>query len=253
MRTSLLLLLILTIVTISFAEPSQFGNAYRLLNKKNAIGAINTLKQRVASNEATPGEWELFSIATWNAYGEDSLGSALRTATAAYRYAPTKDHKALVDWFQQKISNRIEGIPEMILIKVIRNAFLSIPALVLSGLMALGVLITFGWWLFRSFLHLNLQSKLNKIIPSVGIGMFVIILGLSIWRYEWITNPMAYVTQTGVSVFQKPDFSSKEIGSISTGTEVKPLSTFGKWQEVRLADGRTGWIQSNVLEYLVLD
>ncbi len=239
---------------LAIASNSEFNEAHKLLSQKNTMGAVALLKQHVASGVATPGEWSLYSIAMWNSFGDDSLGSAIRAATAAFRLAPTTENRQLLEWLQQKVTNRVEGIPEIALFKFLRNLLLTVPIWLYAILINLGIIIVFSWWYFKSH-PVNKSLSMVHHYTFLSIGVVILFVGLltSIWRYNSITNQVAFVTESGVSLFQKPDFSSKEIGSISTGTEVKPLNTFGRWQEVRLSDGRVGWVQGSILEYLILD
>jgi uncharacterized protein YgiM (DUF1202 family) len=53
--------------------------------------------------------------------------------------------------------------------------------------------------------------------------------------------------QENMVLHQGPDSQSPEIDHISKGERIKKLDEIGRWMEVVLPDGTSGWVQSDNL------
>lgn len=58
----------------------------------------------------------------------------------------------------------------------------------------------------------------------------------------------AVVMQSVVSVKSSPDASSKDLFILHSGTKVNLLDSLGGWYEVRIADGKRGWLECGSVE-----
>jgi uncharacterized protein YgiM (DUF1202 family) len=59
---------------------------------------------------------------------------------------------------------------------------------------------------------------------------------------------MVELTQD-VVLHEGPNAGSPNVGTLTAGdpTRVRLLQTQGEWRQIRTADGRTGWVQTNNL------
>ena len=52
------------------------------------------------------------------------------------------------------------------------------------------------------------------------------------------------------SIKSEPNVSSQQVFVIHAGTKVSVLDQLDEWNKIKLADGKTGWIQKNELKLL---
>ena len=67
-------------------------------------------------------------------------------------------------------------------------------------------------------------------------------------RNMLIKRSEAIVMDSAVSIKSSPDRSATELFVLHEGTKVTIGEAIDGWAEVRIADGRKGWIESNRIE-----
>ena len=111
-------------------------------------------------------------------------------------------------------------------------------------------LITLGLWLvlipaslFYWFKHGGRQGKLAfYIFLSAGI-LFILAAGWTIDRYRIVTQARIVVMAGESQVHSAPVESSKTLFILHEGMEGKLQEETDGWIEIKLADGKIGWIQ----------
>ena len=93
-------------------------------------------------------------------------------------------------------------------------------------------------------------------MPKKFKGLFQTIL--VVWAFVFIiwvnkiylfeTEKHGIILTTTVTVYSEPAENTTELFVIHEGTKVKILRPSGDWLEVRLIDGKTGWLKNNVLD-----
>ncbi len=124
-----------------------------------------------------------------------------------------------------------------------------------SGNYAAISLLTFVFSLLAVALYLFSKSKKRKIIGfSAGIVFFIfaaISFVFSQKRYTEQTKlDTAIVFAESVSVKSAPDNSATELFIIHEGLKVGISEQQGNWTEIRLEDGRAGWLTATSLKVL---
>jgi tetratricopeptide (TPR) repeat protein len=117
--------------------------------------------------------------------------------------------------------------------------------------------------LARTFLILGFGIALFYLLwrfgPNSGRMLFrtlmiicVICYGISGLWYGWRVSldrqPSAIVTTTKTDIFSAPDDLSKQLFSLHEGTKVRCGEQLAGWVNIRLMDGRTGWIQRAAID-----
>ncbi len=67
-------------------------------------------------------------------------------------------------------------------------------------------------------------------------------------RRAWLDRTEAIVLSSAVSVKSSPDRSATDLFVLHEGTLVKCGEELGDWQEVRLSDGKKGWLEKRHIE-----
>ena len=61
-------------------------------------------------------------------------------------------------------------------------------------------------------------------------------------------NPYSIVTVANVTAKSEPSSAGGDVFSIHEGTKVRVMESLNKWDKIRLADGKIGWIPSEAAE-----
>lgn len=221
----------------SYVKSNQIEKAYQLLNL-------------IPSTDYSANDFQLRGLILWNLYSYDSLGFALLNSEKAYRMSPTEDRSKQLQWLHSKVKENVNDIDGFLLFQVIHNLIIRTPVLFYTIMLFVVTFVYVSTWIkVRILASLFKSSKVKLKLQVLSIVSAIIILFATGWRYNWSKSPIGYTIQSAVTLFSKPSFSEKEVTTLSTGVKVTKLSEFGNWVEVKLPDGRKGWIQSKVVTF----
>lgn len=152
---------------------------------------------------------------------------------------------------RSRILDRIEAIPPFFLkrwMKSIQDLFSSDGWAIISITSFLLMLLLASLFLYSRRLGLRRSGFwLGILMLFVSVASF----GFSRSQKEEITqNPYAIVFSPSVTALSEPNAGSAELFVIHEGLKVKMLDQKGDWQEIRLSDGKTGWVKTGDLEQL---
>ena len=109
--------------------------------------------------------------------------------------------------------------------------------------------------LFIGCLTLFLFSKwmrLKKIGFYTGIFLLVLVVFANVFAWSQkkalITRDVAIIFAPTITIKSSPDVSGTDLFVLHEGTKVQIKSTLGEWYEIRLEDGKEGWIPQKELE-----
>ena len=104
-----------------------------------------------------------------------------------------------------------------------------------------------------SFLNLLAQRlslrKIGFYLMTVTALLFVVTTAFA-WseRNMLVERSEAIIMNSAVSIKSSPDRSATELFVLHEGTKVTIGETIDGWAEVRIADGRKGWIEQERIE-----
>ena len=143
-----------------------------------------------------------------------------------------------------RIIDKIEPIPQLF-IKVWWNDVLNLLGL---NMYAWITLIFFMVLTFLIAVNILRIRKMNKIIWIVA-SIFLLVLILFINKaYIFETIQFGIILSDKVSIVSEPNISGTEMFILHEGTKVQKLRKLGDWLEIKIADGKTGWLKSETLE-----
>ena len=107
--------------------------------------------------------------------------------------------------------------------------------------------------LYILFYYANLSiAKRWSFIGSI-LALFICIIAIVfayIQRRDFKDLQPAIIFAEESSIKSEPNASSQQIFVIHAGTKVNVLDQLDEWNKIKLADGKTGWIQKNELKLL---
>jgi len=188
-----------------------------------------------------------------NAYYKlDSLALARVNYERARRFL--KNDRALQDnlkLLKMRLVDKIQTPPRLIL-SVWWNALLGLFSIktlswIVVGLFWLTLLLA---GLRQYFLKRRRQERFKTFfITLLFIFIFLgLVLAQKIYRNE--TQKFAVVLKPKVTLFAEPNRNGTEVFILHSGTEVKINRSNGRWLEVMLIDGKTGWLERKFLEII---
>ncbi len=219
----------------------------RLYKDGEYAGAVDAYK-RVLESGWVSGQ-VLFNMG--NAYYKlGQIGPAILNYERAQKLMPqNSDIRYNLKMAQARTVDRIEAPPRLPiwnLLDSLRDLFS--PALVAWTTWILAVITALLFGLSLIVKHLLARSAL-RIIMWVFLGVFIISGSLLGLRIAEANGPAKAVIMTEkVIVRSAPDPAAKEVFHLHEGTTVTIVKVLDTYREVRLIDGRQGWLPVNVLE-----
>lgn len=271
------IILILSLLCISYSYAQEAEQAV-----ESAEQAASTVEQRVAQPmAATPTQmWEqanaaynsgdyssalklyeaiqtegLHSAALYynmaNAYFKmDELAESILYYNRALRLAPAdEDIRHNLEYAESMTKDSIEKIPEFILttwVRAVRGAFSSTAWSVLS----LVLLATSLAMMLVYLLAQRLSLRKVGFYVMMTAGVLFILTTIFAWgegRMD-VEHREAVVMNSAVSIKSSPDRAATELFVLHEGTKLVIGATIDGWAEVRIADGRKGWIEESRIE-----
>ena len=159
--------------------------------------------------------------------------------------------KENLDLLKYKLVDKIPQPPVFFLFKW-RDAVLDvIPVNIQSWLLVLLfaiLLVALAWR--RHMLRRGEVSK-GRFFLVISVVVFLFFSAVYLQKIYFLeTDIHAVILKPMVTVYAEPNTAGTEVFVLHEGTKVKILRTNGNWQEIRLSDGKTGWIQIKNLEII---
>jgi tetratricopeptide (TPR) repeat protein len=183
-------------------------------------------------------------------FKQEKLGEAILYYNKALRLAPAdEDIRHNLEYAEQMTRDSIEEIPEFILttwVRAVRGALSSTVWCVLS----LVLLVVSLSMMLVYLLAQRLSLRKTGFYVMVVAGVLFILTTIFAWsegRMD-VEHREAVIMNSAVSIKSSPDRAATELFVLHEGTKVVIGETISGWAEVRIADGRKGWIEESRIE-----
>ena len=241
--------------TLVYAVPAGvFANSDSLYQRGNELyqegeyeQALESYRKIILSGEESPGLYYNMGNA---AYRSNSIGYAILYYEKALKLDPSHgDARHNLDFVSQYVVDTFEEVPEFflrtwssMLVKSLTEKSWSILALALF-LLLLGSLLIY---LFSKRL---LLKKSGFFTALVALLLFLVSLLSAISSHRDIIRPdSGIILSPSVVVRSTPSESGTELFILHEGTRVKINEQISGWQNIRVVDGREGWIGAGDFE-----
>lgn len=186
-----------------------------------------------------------------NAYFKrEQIALALLNYNRALRLSPgDEDVRHNLEFAEQSTRDSIEQIPEFFLSTWMRSlrSLLSGNAWTVLSLVLLALTLAMA----LQFLLAQRLSMRKVGFYAMGVlGVLFLLTTSFAWsaRSEATQRREAIIMSSSVSIKSSPDATSTELFVLHEGTKVRVGEVMDGWAEVRIADGRKGWIEINRIE-----
>lgn len=185
-------------------------------------------------------------------FKQERLGEAILCYNRALRLAPGNDDvRYNLEVAEARTKDTIERLPEFFVKGWIRSLrrTMGCTAWSLVSLAALAVLLA-GVLLFLLAQRLTLR-KAGFYGTLAALLIFVVTTLFAVAeRREMAANDEAVIMVSSTAVKSSPDRSSTDLFVLHEGTKVRIDEQIDDWCEIRIADGKKGWIERRKIEII---
>ena len=147
--------------------------------------------------------------------------------------------------------DRVDEIPEFFLLSTFRRFIYALNGNVWAIISAIMFFVAMSAFLF---FFLSSKSGLRRSGFYAGV---ILILFSAVTLYfacasfkNLTTHDSAVIMQSTVTLKGSPSENSSELYIVHEGTKVQVLDKVDNWYEVRLTDGKKGWVKRDVFELI---
>lgn len=180
-------------------------------------------------------------------FKQEKLGEAILYYNKALRLAPAdEDIRHNLEYAEQSTKDSIEQIPEFFLTTWVKSArsILSSDGWTILSLIILFITLTAA--LFYLLAQRLTTRKVGFYTMALGAILFLVATIFAYHERQSIINHNeAIVMSSAVSVKSSPDRAATELFVLHEGTKLSIGERMSGWVEVRIADGRKGWIETS--------
>ncbi len=231
------------------APDSLYYNANKLYQEGRFEESITTYDSIVSSGFESSSLY--FNLG--NAYfRSNKLGKARLYYEKSLKLNPgDEDAKANLAYLETLLADRFEEVPELFLKKWIRNIVSSLSPdqwsfiSIISFLLSVGAILIYLLFRRISVRKTGFFSSVFLLLISIS-GFFA-----SARQNKLVKNPdSAVVTDLSVSVKSSPRETGTGLFILHEGTKVWLEDNTAGWREIRLSDGRKGWLPEESIEVI---
>ena len=233
--------------TTSTDHISIWDSANAAYNEGNFAKAAELYESILADNQHSAKLY--FNLG--NAYyKQEKLGKAILNYNRALRLAPAdEDARHNLEYATQATKDNIEEIPEFFLttwVRSVRNLMgcngWSITSLVLLVVALMGMLA----YLLAEALHYRKAGFYTMCVTAL---LFIISTIFAYNEREALVNSSeAIIMSSAAPIKSSPDRAATDLFVLHEGTKLSIGESIDGWVEIRIADGRKGWIESSRIE-----
>ncbi len=159
------------------------------------------------------------------------------------------DTRRNIDIISARISDRVEPLPQLFLVRwwndwkngSTARGFFFAGAALFAGILCAAVI--YAWW------PLLWVRRLSFVAGLLLGALWILMLALFIDRLAGDTSrSAAVILSASVTAKSSPDRSGVEAFTIHEGLKVDIQDAYDQWLQIRLPDGKLGWVPAGALE-----
>lgn len=250
MMKHVIYILIGFISTLTFAQNETiFEQANTLYNEGNYTDALE--KYEAVLETAQHSSELYFNIANTH-YKLNHIAPSIYFYEKALMLSPNdKDIQNNIAFARNMTIDDIDTVPDVGFSKLLNDFTNKMSfdnwARLSVALMTLFVLL----FLVYYFSHSTAKKRLAFVtsLSSFGLAFVAVLFAFHKYELEERDQP-AIVFAQETQIKSEPNLRSTEAFKLHEGTKVQVLDTVDNWKEIKLADGKTGWVISDDIKML---
>lgn len=237
--------------SILLADHNQhlFEQANTLYETGKYVEAIQTYEEILSNGYES---WELYYNLGNAYYKNRKLGRAILNYERAHRLAPkNEDILFNLELANLSVVDKITAPPAFFLFKI----FTDFKNYFSINLLAIIVISSYGLIILFTILYILIRKKTIRRISLVfGVPvLFVLIVFafvLALRSHEQKNLKYGIIQMNKVDVMSSPEENSTELFSLHEGVKIQVQKQLGEWLQIRLSDGKVGWVKQGVVEVI---
>ncbi len=243
------ILMIFITAELSAATDTLFQHGSDLYQEGAYEAALNEYQKIVQSGYEAP---DLYYNMGNAAFRSNNIGLSILYYEKALKLDPShRDAAHNLEFVSRYRVDAFEEVPELFLRRWISTAVHSMPESTWSILALAGFVLTMASLLVYLFTHSLALKKSGFFAALVGLVFFLFTLSSAIVQNRSITEPeQGIILSPSVTVRSTPSESGTELFILHEGTKVRVNEEVTGWHNIRIIDGREGWILSDDFELI---
>ncbi|MDX2429943.1 MAG: hypothetical protein QNK35_03355 [Bacteroides sp.] len=238
------IILILSASQLFASTDSLYNRAVALYEEGKFEEALGHWNEIVGLGYESP---ELYYDMGNAAFRSNSIGYAALYYEKALKLDPSMHDAANnLDFLSRYTSDAFEEVPEFFIRTWISSAVNALPEHVWSIMALAGFLFTLIFLLLYIFTRGLALKKTGFFATLVGLIFTIFTLSSALTSYHEIIHPESgIILAPSVIVKSTPSETGTELFILHEGTRVKVNEEVTGWHNIRIIDGREGWIKTD--------
>ncbi len=184
------------------------------------------------------------------AFRSNSIGSSILNYEKALKLDPLhEDAQHNLDFVSRYRVDTFEQVPELFLRTWSQVLVQSLSERIWSSLSLFLFLLFVGSILVYLFSKRLVLKKIGFFSALLGLLLFIVTISSAISSHRNIIHPESgIILSPSVIVRSSPSITGTELFILHEGTKVGMNEEISGWQNIRVIDGREGWIESEDFE-----
>ncbi len=183
-------------------------------------------------------------------FRSNKLGKARLYYERALLISPSDEEiNANLEFLESMLTDRFDMVPEFFIKTWLRKVILGLHPdkwMIIS-------LILFTLFLIGGLIYIFIKSiairRIGILVAIVAFFLSTFSFGLSFISYQKVSEPLTAVIMEGGQVVKSaPRQSGKELFILHLGSKVYIENSIDTWKEIRISDGRKGWVPAESIE-----
>lgn len=243
-------ILIALFSTIGFAQNQLlFEQGNKLYNAGKYAEAIEKYKTILDTNHHSEALY--FNLANAH-YKLNHIAPSIYYYEKALRLSPNdQDVKNNLAFAKNMTIDAIDTVPDAGFSKLLRKVTDIMSFDSWAKLAVISVIMFVLVFLIYYFTYSTIKKRLAFITSNVFLFLSVISLVIAFHKYNVNKKDKPAIVFAQETVIKsEPNTRSQELFRLHEGTKVQILDTVSHWKEIKLSDGKTGWIENEDIKEL---
>lgn len=236
-------ILVVGLWSFSFAEtPDALYKQAATYYKANEFEKAAAAYEKILEQNYKPAAEVYYNLGNCY-YKLNNTGHAILNYERALKLTPDDEDIAHnLKLAEQKTIDKIQAVPQLTLITWWRSFACS------QTTMGWGAYAAIALWLAFACFAAYLFTGFKKLTAFAGTFLLVISMGLGLLAFNKSTHEKqsteAVLLASSAFVKSSPDTKGSDIFMVHEGVKFRIMDNVGTWYKIRLADGKTGWLEN---------
>lgn len=246
-KAMVIFVLLAVMIRVAAVSDSLFREANVLYQQGNYEAALSLYMEIISSGWESP---DLYYNMGNAAFRSNNIGKAILYYEKTLKLDPThEDAVHNLEYVSQYRVDAFDQVPELFIRSWMVAVVKSLPERTWSILAILIFLLSLGSLILYLFSKSLALKKAGFYSALLGLLFFGVALASAVSQHRGIVHPKsAIILSPSVIVRSSPSDSGTELFILHEGTKVQVIEEVTGWHNIRVVDGREGWILSNDFE-----